>query len=53
MPPRPDGLPQPETIADLYLAAILDELRAQRAAGSSAAQDEERVKEPEPHKKKK
>lgn len=50
-------LPDPVTVADFYLRAILDELRAQRRAVSSvinrADEDEERVKEPEPPRKKK
>lgn len=44
----------PVTVTDFYLKAILDELRAQRRAGSSVSLPEgtERVKEPEPRKKK-
>lgn len=51
MPLRTDGLPQPVTITDDYLAAILDELRAQRAPVAPNTPQppvgEERVKEPQ------
>lgn len=47
-----DRLPHPVTVTDFYLRAILDELRAQRPAGSSVSlpPETERVKEPQKRK---
>lgn len=42
----PNELPKPVTATELYLAAILDEVRRLNAASSSVQGAETRVKEP-------
>lgn len=42
---RPDGLPHPATVDQIYLAAILDELRASRKGGPQLHVDTFHVKE--------
>lgn len=46
----PQELPAPGTTTELYLAAILDEIRAQRAAGARPEPSEGTVELREPEK---
>lgn len=49
---RTDGLPNPVTVTDLFLAAVLDELRTLNQSGARPSvplpPDVLKVKEPEP-----
>ncbi len=55
MAARKDGLPEPVSVADMYLAAILDEIRGlrqdQAPTQSTQPPDSIRVKEPAPRKR--